>query len=109
MKRIHFAPNLIPLILSGEKTSTWRLWDDKDLTTGNIVEFGNSDTREVFARAKLTKVIEKPFNKLTDKEKVGHEKYSSEDELFKQFEKYYRKPVNRNTVFKIIWFELQRE
>ena len=102
MKRIHFVPNLVPLILSGEKTSTWRLWDDKDLTTGDIVEFANSETRKVFARAKLTKVVEKPFRDLEEDEKAGHEKYTNEEELFKQFEKYYGKPVDRNTIFKII-------
>lgn len=106
MKRIHFAPNLIPLIMSGQKTSTWRLWDDKDLTTGDIVEFGNSETREVFAKAELTKVIEKPFKDLEENEKEGHEKYTNEEELFKQFEKYYGKPVNSDTIFKIIWFKL---
>ena len=65
MKRVHFAPNLILLIMSGQKISTWRLWDDKDLKTGDVVEFGNSDTREVFAKAELTKVVEKPFKELT--------------------------------------------
>jgi len=92
--------------MSGKKTSTWRLWDDKDLTTGDVVEFGNSETREVFAKAKLTKVIEKPFKDLNESEKAGHEKYSSEEDLFKQFEMYYGKPVDRNTIFKIIWFDL---
>lgn len=106
MKRIHFAPNLVPLVLSGKKTSTWRLWDDKDLTKGDVVEFANSETREVFAQAELTDVIEKPFKDLTDEEKTGHEKYTNEEKLFKTFEKYYGKPVDKNTIFKIIHFKL---
>lgn len=106
MKRMKFAPNLMPLILEGKKTSTWRLWDDKDLTTGDIVEFANSETLEVFAKAELTKVIEKPFKELTEEEKVGHEKYKDEKELFKTFEDYYHKSVNENTTFKIVWFKL---
>ncbi len=106
MKRVHFAPNLIPLIMSGQKTSTWRLWDDKHLTQGDIVEFGNSETREVFAKAELKRVIEKPFKDLKEGEKEGHEKYTSEEELFEKFEKYYGKLVDKNTIFKIIWFEL---
>ena len=91
MKRVHFAPNLVPKVLSGEKTSTWRLWDDKDLQEGDIVEFANSETREVFAKTRLIKVIEKPFKDLSEDEKVGHKKYTSEEELFKTFEKYYKK------------------
>lgn len=106
MKRVHFAPNLVSLILSGKKTSTWRLWDDKDLTTGDIVEFADSKTREVFTKAELIKVVEKPFKELTEEEKLGHEKYTNEKELFKTFEVYYHKPVNENTLFKIVQFKL---
>lgn len=106
MKRIKFEPKLIPLILTGRKTSTWRLWDDKNLQTGDLVEFINAETSEVFDKAKLTRVIEKPFKDLTEKEKEGHEKYKSEEELFKTFEGYYNKPVDEKTTFKIIWFKL---
>ena len=106
MKRIHFAPNLVPLVLSGKKTSTWRLWDDKNLTTGNVIEFANSETKEVFATAELINVVEKPFKDLSEDEKIGHEKYANDQELFKQFEKYYGKSVNEETVFKIIQFKL---
>lgn len=106
MKRIKFAPNLVQLVLDGTKTSTWRLWDDKDLQTGDIVEFANAETQEMFAKAELTKVIEKPFKDLTDDEKDGHEKYTSNEEMFKKFESYYNKPVDENTLFKIIWFKL---
>lgn len=75
MKRIKFATNLVEPILNGIKTSTWRLWDDKDLQTGDIVEFVNAETLETFAKAELTRVIEKPFKDLTDEEKQGHEIY----------------------------------
>ena len=106
MKRIKFAPNLVQLILDGTKTSTWSLWDDKDLQTGDMVEFANAETQEVFSKAELTNVIEKPFKDLTDDEKLGHEKYTSNDEMFKKFEGYYNKPVDENTLFKIISFKL---
>lgn len=106
MKKIRFSPNLVQLILDGTKTSTWRLWDDKDLKTGDVVEFANAETQEVFSIAELTKVIEKPFKDLTEDEKIGHEKYSNIEEMFKKFEGYYNKPVDENTLFKIIFFKL---
>ncbi|WKZ25778.1 MAG: ASCH domain-containing protein [bacterium] len=106
MKRIKFAPNLVQLVLDGTKTSTWRLWDDKDLQTGDIVEFVNAETLEVFSKAELTKVIEKPFKDLTDDEKEGHEKYINTEEMSKKFEEYYHKPVDENTLFKIVHFRL---
>jgi hypothetical protein len=105
-KRLHFNPDLVALILNGKKTSTWRLWDDKDLKTGDIVEFADSVTREVFATAKLTRVIEKPFMDLSEEEKLGHEKYSDPEELFKKFSVYYGKRVDSLTLFKVIKFEL---
>ena len=106
MKKLKFSPNLVSLILKGEKTATWRLWDDKDLQTGDVVEFVNFETGELFAKAILTRVITKPFKDLEEQDKYGHEKYGSDKELFEMFEKYYGKPVEENTPFKIIWFQL---
>lgn len=34
MKTIKFTPELSEQIIAGTKTSTWRLFDDKDLTVG---------------------------------------------------------------------------
>jgi hypothetical protein len=51
MKTLKFAANLVPLILSGEKTSTWRLFDDKDLQVGDELEFINKNTNTTFASA----------------------------------------------------------
>ena len=41
MKTLKFEPELAEKILSGEKTTTWRLWDDKALKAGDSVEFIN--------------------------------------------------------------------
>lgn len=38
-KTLKFAPDLVPLVLSGKKDTTWRLWDDKNLTENDIVDF----------------------------------------------------------------------
>jgi len=45
MKTLKFANNLVSLILSGEKTATWRLFDDKDLTKGDKVLFLDQETK----------------------------------------------------------------
>lgn len=105
-KRIGFEPKLIPIILSGNKYSTWRINDQKNLTLGDICEFVDSSTGQQFATAKLTKVFEKAFKDLRDEDKLGHEKYSSEKEMFETFENYYKKPINSETLVKVAWFEL---
>ena len=69
MKLVKFRDYLVPLVLSGEKNSTWRLLDDKNLSVDNEIalqEFGRDSS---FATAKITKVVEKPFSELTQEDK----------------------------------------
>lgn len=105
-KSLHFVSSLIPLILSGEKVSTWRLWDDKDLSEGDIVDFLESGTERHFATAILTRVLEKKIGKLTDEDKAGHEKYKNDKEMFRTFERFYKRKIDSDTKVKIIWFKL---
>ena len=76
MKTLKFAPNLIEKILSGEKTSTWRLFDDKDLQVGDELIFINKETLKEFGTAKITSLKVKTLGSLTDADWVGHEKNS---------------------------------
>lgn len=106
MKTLKFTPNLIPLVLSGEKTTTWRLWDDKDLQVGDKVSFLNSDTKEKFAVGKLTKVTEKQFKDLMEKDWSGHEKFKNYEEMYASYSKLYTREVTAETYLKIIHFKL---
>lgn len=108
MKTLKFTQSLVPLILSGEKTSTWRLFDDKDLQTGDELEFLNKETGEHVAYATATKVIERPMGKLKEEEIEGHEKYATSEEMYATFSKYYNEPIGPDTIVKIIWFELKK-
>lgn len=105
-KKLRFAQDLVPLILSGEKVSTWRLWDDKDLSIGDIVDFIEYGTDKHFATGKLLKVIEKPLGELSEEDKQGHERFASDEEMYKTYTKYYGRTVDKNTLVKLIWFEL---
>lgn len=106
MKIVKFQSNLVPLIISGQKTSTWRLFDDKELSVDDDIalqEFG----RDVpFANAKIVEVIEKPLGKLTEADKEGHEPYSSDYEMYDTFSGYYKTNVGPETLVKIIRFKL---
>ena len=105
-KKFHFSSNLIPLVLSGKKNITWRLWDDKDLSEGDTVDFLESGTEKRFATAELIKVIEKPMGELTDEDKKGHEDFKSDEEMYQTYKKYYQRKVTPKTVVKIIRFKL---
>ena len=106
MKTLKFAAKLVPLVLSGEKVSTWRLYDDKDLKVNDEVIFINRDTGEEFAHAILLTVREKRLGDVTDKDYDGHEKYDSHEEMLKCYRGYYGDQVNDDTSVKIINFKL---
>jgi hypothetical protein len=96
----------VPLVLSGEKNSTWRLFDDKELSVGDEIELQEFGKDTSFATAKITKVITKPFAGLTDTDKEGHETFNNDEEMRATYSSYYNTKVEADTVVKIIWFEL---
>ena len=106
MKIVKFREALSKLILQNKKNITWRLFDDKNLSAGEIVSFLVWETKEEFAKAKLIRVKETTFGELTEEDWDGHEKFSSEEELYKTYSKYYNRQIDENTPLKIIKFEL---
>lgn len=97
-------PNLVVKILSGEKTSTWRLFDDKDLRIGDELVFVNKETGEEFGKAKITSMKVKTLGTLTEEDWEGHEKYASEDEMYQHYRMYYGDKVNKDSELKILDF-----
>lgn len=105
-KTLKFKPHLVDLILSGAKTTTWRLFDDKDLQVGDEVDIVNSDSKEVVARAVLTNVRSKPLGEVDDADYEGHEKYESQAVMLAHFRNYYGDSVNLDTELKVVDFIL---
>jgi hypothetical protein len=106
VKVVKFRDYLVPLVLSGEKNSTWRLFDDKDLSVGDDIELQVFVTLKAFANAKIIKVAEKQFAELSKEDKQGHEKYTSDVDMYAEYTRYYKTDVGPETLVKIIWFEL---
>lgn len=105
-KQLGFHKDLHRIVLNGSKTITWRLWDDKDLQKGDIVTCVDMITREPFAKAKIIKVWEKPMGELEEKDKDNHEKFLSDEEMYRTYSSYYKRPVDKSTIVKIIKFKL---
>ncbi len=106
MKTLKFRKELSKLILRNEKTTTWRIFDDKDIKKGDVMQFLVWETKEVFANAKIINVIEKKFKDLNEQDLDGHEKFASKEEMYATYSTYYNKTVDENTLVKIIKFEL---
>ncbi len=105
-KTLKFRKNLVPLVLLKEKNSTWRLLDDKDLQVGDKVDLINWNTVDKFGEALLTEVKEKKMRDLEEADFEGHEKFESDEEMYKIYRKYYGDFVGPDTLVKIINFKL---
>ncbi len=105
MKQLKFANPLPEKVLSGEKTTTWRINDKRGIVEGDELSLCYNDGRE-FAKALVVKVNETQFGKLIEEDWGGHEKFSSEEEMYKTYSGYYGFAVNSETNVKIIKFKL---
>jgi hypothetical protein len=106
MKTLKFASKLVPLVLSGEKTVTWRLFDDKDLKVDDDLIFVDKGTGEEFAGARITSIMEKALGDITSEDEVGHESFRDAEERFITYCKYYGDRVTQDTIVKMLEFEL---
>ena len=106
-KTLKFESKLVPLILSGKKTATWRFGHD-ELRVGDSVDLCDSGTGKKFVTTKITEIFEKRFKDLTEADKIGHEKYSSDEEMFATFAKYYKTEVDQDHCVRVIKFELAK-
>ncbi len=108
MKTLKFTPELMKKILKGDKTSTWRLFDEKDLIIGDKLTFVNKETGEIFGDAIITSLVIKNLGALNDADWIGHEKFSTE-EMYKTYRKYYGDRVDENSEVKILNFEFKKK
>ncbi len=106
MKTLKFVARLAPLILSGEKTTTWRLFDDKNLQKNDQLQFIITESGEKFAQAEITNIYEKKLSEVRDVDYNGHEKYTNHKEMLDTFTKFYGPQVNKDTIVKIIHFKI---
>ena len=104
MKTLKFDRSLVELIKNGEKRTTWRLFDEKNITTRDSLTLESGG--RVFAKAEVTSVVEKRFKELDDNDWEGHEKFNSDTEMYERYTYYYNQTVNEDIIVKIIKFEI---
>ena len=105
MKILKFTDNLAREILLGEKDSTWRLFDDKDLSVGDELLLVNKDTGKEFAHAAILSVREMPLGKLVGSDFEDHKRYASEEEMYETYRGYYGDRVTPQSMLKMIKFK----
>lgn len=103
---IGFASDLVPLIINGFKTLTYRLGDKYDfLNIDDEIMVKDSQTGRLFAKVKIIDKSRTLFKKLPIDRK-GHEAYSSKEEQKKVFEKYYNKNVGDDDKVLVLGFQV---
>ena len=104
-KQLNFSDKLPDMILSGKKFTTWRINDDKNLQTGDLLSM-TKNQREEFARAVIYQTGETTFGELNDDDLSGHETFTSPAEMYQTYSKYYHMQVGEDTPVKVIKFKL---
>ncbi len=107
MKTLKFVPDLVSKIISGEKTSTWRLFDDKDLKVNDSLVFINKANGEQFGTAIISSIKIKTLSTLSEEDWDGHEKFATDEEMLKTYRTYYGDKVGPNSEVKILKFEFR--
>jgi ribonuclease HI len=113
MKKLKLDHDLATLVLAGEKTSTWRLFDDKELSVNDVIELVDKvqpdkpQTWQVIGTASIDSIIEKRLRDITAEDMKGHEAFNTTDEMLATYKRYYGPNVTMDTSVKIIHFSFQ--
>src|SRR5579871_237294 len=111
MKTLKFDHDSSELIMSGKKNSTWRLFDDKDLSVDDEIKLvdkldpNEPSTWKIIGQGRVKEVIEKKLQDITEADMAGHEHYSSKDEMLGAYRTYYGNRVDLETIVKIVFFD----
>jgi hypothetical protein len=107
MKILHFSEPLPELILSWQKTATWRVEDKKWIIKWDELSLQYNGGKE-FAQAAVIRVKETTFWELIPEDLIGHEEFASEEEMYKTYTRYYHKEITPQTNLKVIEFKLTK-
>lgn len=110
MKKLKLDHQLAELVRAGKKTSTIRLFDDKDLSVNDVIllidkiDPQDPATWKAMGTATINQVIERRLGELSESDMQGHEKYASPMAMLADFRRYYGEDVTLQTPVKIINF-----
>lgn len=110
IKRLKFRSSMVPGILDGSKTCTWRMFDEKDLQAGDEIVYVEKETGREFARGSLVSVKDSSLAKLKPEDYEGQSEGDwSNTELLSDFQQTYGEDVTLDTPLKIVRFRITKE
>lgn len=111
MKKLKLDHKLAQLVAAGQMTSTWRSFDDKDLTVNDEVALldkaqpGEPQTWQVIGTARINRVIEKRLGDVTPEDYDPGNTFDSPEAMLAVFKERYGSNVTWDTPVKIIHFD----
>ncbi len=113
MKSLKLDHDLAELVRAGKKTSTWRIYDDKDISVNDQIDLvdkvvaGDPSTWKSVGVVRVTSVLEKQLGDVTPQEMAG--KYDSQEAMLADLRHYYGPQVMLETPVKIVQFALDKQ
>src|ERR1035437_131685 len=107
MKTLKFDHDQAQAIFAGQKNSTWRLYDDKDLSVSDEikvidkVEPKRPESWQIIGQARVIEVIEKLLGAVTAEDLQAPPPFMSKEEVLETYKGYYGHRVNFETPVKI--------
>lgn len=111
MKSLKLDHQLAQAVLRGEKNSTWRINDEKNLSVNDEIEFidkvdpSKQDSWQAIGGGVITRVVQKRLGDITKSDMAGHGLYTSTQEIIKGFQQFYGPDVTEQTAVKMIHFD----
>ncbi|HSX45117.1 MAG TPA: reverse transcriptase-like protein [Candidatus Saccharimonadales bacterium] len=110
MKAFRFRHELAQKVLAGQKTASIRINDEKNLGVNDEIEIIDKVMRkdpsswQVIGLAKVNEIIAKRLGDITEADLIGHEGYSSKEDMMKTLSSYHGPRINSDTTVKIVRF-----
>ncbi len=105
-KQLKFWEPLPSKILNGEKDTTWRVDDDRNLRAGDHLSLVTK-AGDTFATAEIVWTKRTTFSELDAEDTDGHESFESDEDMYEQYNAYYPETnIGPDTPLKVVKFSL---
>lgn len=101
-----FEPPLADLVAQCAKFTTWRVANEQDFQPGDplTLQVRYEGEKRAFGFANITSVRKMTFGTLIPDDFVGHEPFTSHEELVQTYKRYYGDQVSDETPVTVIHF-----
>jgi len=115
MKLLKVSHKIARLIASGQKNSTWRINDEKNVSVDDEIGIIDKvdpdapDTWTIIGSGRVSQVLQKRLGDIEHGDLGAGEDFVSKADMLKTFRNYYGRDINQHTTVKIITFDFTQQ